>query len=180
MSRAVVVGLIGIVGAGCSIEAVQETESAAQSVDGASIAVTPKRTAISEAGDLAFVTVAPGVMPRGPMRIDVFVTAQLDDLDVPGGVIRGVAWPAGARKLVILSTIAPDRVLAHELGHVFGLPHSRYPISIMNKAPREAPPLEQRTFHADELAVMRARLARMLRDKVIAHLAPAAPVGARP
>ena len=71
--------------------------------------------------------------------IDVFVTAQLDDVDVPDGVIRGVAWPAGARKLVILSTIAPDRVLAHELGHVFGLPHSRYPISIMNKTPREAP-----------------------------------------
>jgi hypothetical protein len=105
--------------------------------------------------------------------IDVFVTAQLDDIDVPGGVIRGVAWPAGARKLVILSTIAPERVLAHELGHVFGLPHSRYPISIMNKALREAPPLEQRTFHADELAVMRAQLARMLRDKVIVHLAPA-------
>lgn len=122
--------------------------------------------------------------------IDVFVTAQLDDVDVPGGVIRGVAWPAGARKLVILSTIAPARVLAHELGHVFGLPHSRYPISIMNKAPRQAPSPEQRTFHADELAVMRTQLARMLRDKVIAHLAPptapatpaaaAAPATARP
>lgn len=107
--------------------------------------------------------------------IDVLVTAQLDDIDVPGAVIRGVAWPAGGKKFVILSTIAPDRVLAHELGHVFGLPHSRHPISIMNKAPREAPPLDQRTFHADELAVMRAVLARLLRDKVIAPIAPIAP-----
>jgi hypothetical protein len=105
--------------------------------------------------------------------IDVIVTAQLDDIDVPGAVIRGVAWPAGGKKFVILSTIAPDRVLAHELGHVFGLPHSRHPISIMNKTPREAPPLDQRTFHADELAVMRAQLARLLRDKVIAPIAPA-------
>jgi hypothetical protein len=104
--------------------------------------------------------------------IDVFVTAQLDDIDKEGAVIRGVAWPKGAKKFVILSTIAWDRVLAHELGHVFGLPHSAYPISIMNKTDRKEPPIEQRTFHASELAVMRAQLARLLREKVIAHVAP--------
>jgi hypothetical protein len=112
--------------------------------------------------------------------IDVFVTAQLDDIDKQGGVIRGVAWPAGGRKLVILSTIAPERVLAHELGHVFGLPHSAYAISIMNKTERKEPPIEQRTFHEHELAVMRGQLARMLREKVIADVAPAAPAPARP
>jgi hypothetical protein len=116
--------------------------------------------------------------------IDVFVTAQLDDIDVKDGVIRGVAWPAGTKKFVILSTIAPDRTLAHELGHVFGLPHSAYAISIMNKTPRKEPPLEQRTFHASELAVMRGQLARLLREKVIADVpraaAPAAPATARP
>jgi hypothetical protein len=104
--------------------------------------------------------------------IDVFVTAQLDDIDKQDGVIYGVAWPAGGKKLVILSTMGWERTLAHELGHVFGLPHSRYAISIMNKRGRKQPPLEQRTFHPAELAVMRARLAAMLRERVIAHVPP--------
>jgi hypothetical protein len=120
--------------------------------------------------------------------IDVFVTAQLDDIDVKDHVIRGVAWPAAGKKFVIISTIAPDRVLAHEIGHVFGLPHSAYAISIMNKRQREQPPAEQRTFHPNELAIMREQLVRLLREKVIADLpraaraptAPAAPVPAAP
>ena len=91
--------------------------------------------------------------------IDVFVTAQLDDIDLEDGVIYGVTWPKGAKKYIILSTMAWERTLAHELGHVFGLPHSGYAISIMNKRDRKEPPLEQRTFHADELAVMRGQLA---------------------
>lgn len=107
--------------------------------------------------------------------IDVFMTARLDDIDVAGGEIRGVAWPAGAKKYVILSTIAPDRTLAHELGHVLGLPHSSYAISIMNKAPREQPPIDQRTFHPDEIAAMRWQLARLLRERVIADLPRPAP-----
>jgi len=118
-----------------------------------------------------------GRLVAGTM-IDVFVTAQLDDIDKPGGVIRGVAWPAGGRKFVILSTIAPERTLAHELGHVFGLPHSAYAISIMNKTERKEPPLEQRTFHERELAVMRGQLARMLREKVIAAVPATAPAAA--
>jgi hypothetical protein len=104
--------------------------------------------------------------------IDVFVTAQLDDIDEADAVIYGVAWPAGGKKFVIISTMAWERTLAHELGHVFGLPHSRYAISIMNKRERKQPPLEQRTFHPAELAVMRARLQQMLRDQVIAHVPP--------
>jgi hypothetical protein len=105
--------------------------------------------------------------------IHVFLTGQLDDVDQPGEVIRGVTWHlrGGDRKYVILSTAAPERVLAHELGHVFGLPHSEYAISIMNKRPRTEPPIAQRTFAEAELAAMRPVLRRLLRDQVIADLA---------
>lgn len=105
--------------------------------------------------------------------IHVFITRRLDDVDQPGGIIRGVTWHVGGsdRKYVILSTLAPERVLAHELGHVFGLPHSRHAISIMNKAARAEPPPEQRTFADEEIAAMRPVLNRLLGDRVIADVA---------
>lgn len=107
----------------------------------------------------------------GGAVIHVFVTGRLDDVDQPGAVIRGVTWRArGSARYVILSTAAPDRVLAHELGHVFGLPHSRHAISIMNKAPRTAPPIEQRRFADPEIAAMRPILLGLLREQRLADL----------
>lgn len=109
-----------------------------------------------------------GARIAGPV-IDVFVTGQLDDVDTPGVTIRGVAWRRGARKFVILSTDAWDRVLAHELGHVFGLPHSTYAISIMNKTPRLAR-RRPSAFAEPELAAMRPRAAAFVRARVLANL----------
>ena len=110
----------------------------------------------------------------GGTVIDVFITGQLDDVDRPDGIIRGVTWHVrgGERKYVIVSTAAPGRVLAHELGHVFGLPHSSYAISIMNKTERAEPPPEERRFADEELAAMRPVLERLLRAQVIADVAP--------
>jgi hypothetical protein len=105
--------------------------------------------------------------------IDVFVTGELHDVDVADKVLNGVAWraPKLGKKFIILSAKAFDRTLAHELGHVFGLPHSTYAISIMNKTPREEPPQEDRTFAEQEIAAMRRRLRTLVRTKVIVPLA---------
>jgi hypothetical protein len=105
----------------------------------------------------------------GGRLIHVFIVGQLDDVDVEGAIAYGVTWrlPKDTRKFVIVSAQAWERTLAHELGHFFGLPHSTYAISIMNKSDRDEPPMEQRTFADEEIAAMRPKLERLLRDKVI-------------
>ena len=105
--------------------------------------------------------------------IHAFIVSELDDIDHPSEIIRGVTWHTrdDDRKYIIVSTVAPERVLAHELGHFFGLPHSTYKVSIMNKREREQPPPEQRTFADEEIAAMRPALGRLLRAKVIAEVA---------
>jgi hypothetical protein len=99
----------------------------------------------------------------GGTTIHVFVVARLDDIDIAGDEIRGVTWHANGTTYIILSAIAPERTLAHELGHFFGLPHSAYPISIMNKTPRDDPPPEDRRFADEEIDAMRPVIKRMAR-----------------
>lgn len=95
----------------------------------------------------------------------IFIVGQLDDVDVPGEVIRGVHWRLRgdrSKRWVILSSISGSMVLAHELGHFFGLPHSRYVESVMNKKPRESPTWEERVFAEQEIPKMLARRDEML------------------
>lgn len=78
-----------------------------------------------------------------PLPVPVYLVAQLDDVDREGEQIRGVHWrrgeQGGSPSWIIISRIAPPIVLAHELGHRFGLKHSRAAVSIMNKTPRAEP-----------------------------------------
>lgn len=101
--------------------------------------------------------------------IHVFVTTRLQDVDVADKEIRGVTLKKDDTKYIILSAIAPDRVLAHELGHLFGLKHSTYAISIMNKTEREEPPMAQRTFAPEEIVTLKANVKRLVRARVLAN-----------
>lgn len=104
--------------------------------------------------------------------VHVYLVQRLADVDIEGEVIRGVHWRdragKGVRRWVILSSIASRLVLAHELGHFFGLPHSRYAISIMNKRPAPGrPSWPDRVFHPDEVKIMAGRRDAMLADKTL-------------
>jgi hypothetical protein len=99
--------------------------------------------------------------------IHVYVVRSLADVDVPGEFIRGVHWRDRAntqRRWIILSSVASSLVLSHELGHFFGLPHSKHRESIMNKSPHLNPPWWQRFFVEPEQRKMAEHRDRMLSD----------------
>ena len=75
-----------------------------------------------------------GDMADVKKTIDLFVVAKLEDVDEPGRYRKGVAWTrkSDGRRYVILSAEAPEKVLAHELGHFFGNPHTTVADNLMS------------------------------------------------
>ena len=106
--------------------------------------------------------------------VTIFIVDRLGDVDVEGAQIRGVHWRVRNQPddhFVILSRISSPLVLAHELGHYFGLPHSRAAASIINKTPRDQPPLEERGFVAVERRKIAQTLRVYLEEKALLNLA---------
>lgn len=81
-----------------------------------------------------------------PHVINWFVVLSLRDVDDRSRYRQGVHWrPRGRRypdglHFVITSSIAGPHVLAHELGHFFGNPHSDVAGNIMSYERGEGPP----------------------------------------
>ena len=145
--------------------------------------------------DTSFEVVAADAVPASDLEIDsreerdalghdrftrgvvhVFVVGRLADVDIAGNEIRGVHWRERAdrtHRWVILSKIAGSLVLSHELGHFFGLPHSTYHISLMNKTVRLTPLVSDLTFAEPEVVIMRKHRDRMLRSKLLLGRKPA-------
>ena len=76
--------------------------------------------------------------------VNCFVVASMMDIHEPGRTLMGVHWrppTAPGKHLVILTTLAGETVLAHELGHFFGNPrHSKTPGNIMSYERGDGPP----------------------------------------
>ena len=102
--------------------------------------------------------------------IHVFLVEALADVDEAGKWLNGVHWRDQSnreRRWVILSSTAWSLTMAHELGHFFGLPHSSYEESIMNKTPRETPAPEDRIFAEKETVIMKSQTKVMTKSKML-------------
>jgi hypothetical protein len=101
----------------------------------------------------------------------VFMVRQLDDVDIEGNLLYGVHWRdrgrAGQRWIILSARDSSATTFAHEAGHYFGLPHSSYAVSIMNKTPRDEPPWTERVFAEPEVVRAKRHRDRMLTEKFL-------------
>jgi hypothetical protein len=104
-----------------------------------------------------------------PSAINVFVVESLRDVDEPDRYRMGVCWRRGDGKpYVIVAANARPTVLAHELGHFFGNPHSTVPNNVMSYVRTDA----EVFFDTKQMAIIKRTAAQHKADGWIVPLGP--------
>jgi hypothetical protein len=108
--------------------------------------------------------------------IHVFVARRVADKDEPGAWIRGVHWRYGGtarrlrgrRYIIISGASAADDTPAHELGHYFGLSHTKAATNLMT-APGRGP---DATLTDEQIRTVRRRARSAIRTRALRPVEP--------
>jgi hypothetical protein len=105
-----------------------------------------------------------------PQVINVKIVQSLRDVDDPALYRMGVCWRRGdGRPYLIVSQVARPTVLAHELGHFFGNPHSTTPNNVMSYVRTDA----EVFFDAGQIGTIRRTAREHVTSRWILPLPPA-------
>jgi hypothetical protein len=105
-----------------------------------------------------------------PSAINVMIVQSLRDVDDPSLYRMGVCWRRrDGKPYLIVSASARPTVLAHELGHFFGNPHSTTPNNVMSYVRTDG----EVFFDAAQIATIRRSARQHVAERWIVPVGPA-------